>query len=214
VRRSVLPRRTGRRSYGWLSEKLRTALGVELADELPDFFNDATGIRPRRMMILSNLPTAQHTRRAVPAGVARFNVCGMMARVEQHRERTMEVRGEEVSFELSSADSSTAAPVVIYSNGGGALARPVRVLGAKERLVVTDVHVTGKVAVDGSFYDGSGASPGAGELITAFVITTSSGGFVTNLSTPHYCQVGKTPLVKNSAAGQYTLTGKGFILKA
>lgn len=126
----------------------------------------------------------------------------------------MEARGEEVSFELSSADSSTAAPVVIYSAGGGALARPVRVLGAKERLVITDVHVTGKVAVDGSFFDGSGASPAAGELITAFVITTSSGGFVTNLSTPHYCQVGKTPLVKNSAAGQYTLTGKGFILKA
>lgn len=126
----------------------------------------------------------------------------------------MDARGEEVSFELVSADASTAALVVIYSNGGGNVPRPVRALGAKERLVVTDVIFASAVALTGDLYDGTGASPAAGERIFPIVSTTSVGSMYPSLQTPHYCQVGNTPKVKMAAAGQFSLIGKGFILKA
>jgi hypothetical protein len=126
----------------------------------------------------------------------------------------MHDRGEEVSFELSNADASTAKPIVVYTIGSGATGRQVRTIGAKERLVVTDVHIVSAVALAGDFYDGNGAAPASGERIVPIVTTTSNGVIVTNLSVPHYCQTGVTPQVKTAAAGQFTLSGTGFIIKA
>lgn len=118
-------------------------------------------------------------------------------------------RGEQVSFELSSADASTAAAVVVYDLEGRA-----RTVGAKERLVIDSVQVASAVAVVGDFYGGSGASAGAGERIVSFATTTSNGMLSADFETPRYVKTGITPKVKAAAAGQFTLTGTGFILKA
>lgn len=126
----------------------------------------------------------------------------------------MDARGEEVSFELVSADASTAAAVTIYGIGGGNVLRPTRALTSKERLVITDVLFASAVALTGDLYDGTGASPAAGERIMPIVSTTSVGTMYPSLQTPHYCQVGNTPKVKTAAAGQFSLIGKGFIIKA
>lgn len=123
-------------------------------------------------------------------------------------------RGEEVSFELSVADASTAQPVVLYTIGSGAAGRQVRALASNERLVISDVCFASAVALSGDFYDGSGAAPAAGERIVPIVSTTSVGTMYPSFQVPHYCQTGKTPRVKTAAAGQFTLTGQGYIIRA
>lgn len=126
----------------------------------------------------------------------------------------MDARGEEVTFEISSADASTAVLVVIYTIGAGAAGRQVRALGAKERLVITDVIFASAAALTGDLYDGTGASAAAGERIMPIASTTSVGSMYPSFQTPHYCQVGNTPKIKLSGAGQFTVKGMGFIIKA
>lgn len=117
--------------------------------------------------------------------------------------------GDIVHFEFTSADATTAAPVVVYNNDG--TARP---LVASERLVITDIHISSAAAMTVDVYSGVGAGPAAGERLFNVVASASVGTAYPSLVQPIYVKRGVTPLVKASAIGQVTVIGTGVILRA
>jgi hypothetical protein len=120
----------------------------------------------------------------------------------------MEVIGEIVHFEFSTADATTAAVITIYSND--AVARPIQ---AGERLVITDIHVSGQANMVVDVFNGVGASPGAGERLFNIVASTTVGTSYPSLTTPAYCSKNITPKVKASAAGNLVVIGTGVLVK-
>lgn len=120
-----------------------------------------------------------------------------------------DARGEEIKFELSSADITTAAALILYTVG-----KAVRVLAGTEQLFITDIVISSATAMTVDVYDGTGAAPAAGERVVNVVTSATIGSIVSNQGTPIPCKRGVTPKAKASAAGQITITGTGFILKA
>jgi hypothetical protein len=120
----------------------------------------------------------------------------------------MDIIGELVHFEFTTADATTAAPIVIYNQDGAA-----RPLQAGERLVISDIHVSGAAAMTVDIYNGVGASPAAGERLFNIVTSSTIGTAYPSLGTPAYSKKNITPLVKASAAGVLTVIGTGVIAK-
>ncbi len=126
----------------------------------------------------------------------------------------MHQRGEPVEFEFSSADASTAAPIVLRNSGG----RDSRTLEADERLVIeqvsgyilqaasAEVDITAVLTAD---TDGDGDLD-AGDLMAVF-----GGGALAHDFTPSGMSgtLGVMPKVLASAAGLIRITGNGYIMK-
>jgi hypothetical protein len=117
--------------------------------------------------------------------------------------------GENVHFEFTSADATTAAVVIVYDNDGG-----LRPIGSTERLVITDVHGSASAAVGlVDLFNGVGAAPAAGERLFTLNLAAAIGTVYPSLNTPVYCKKGVTPKVKAAAAGQLNVNGTGIILR-
>jgi hypothetical protein len=118
------------------------------------------------------------------------------------------VVGERVHFELSSADVTTAAVIVVYDNDGA-----TRAIGTTERLVITDLSVACAAAMTLDVFTGVGAAAAAGERLFTVIATAQDGKQTFDLGVPAYCRRGVTPKVKASAAGQVTVIGTGVVLR-
>tara|TARA_Y100000310_G_scaffold153134_1_gene152570 strand:+ start:546 stop:905 length:360 start_codon:yes stop_codon:yes gene_type:complete len=115
-------------------------------------------------------------------------------------------RGEEVKFEFSSADASTAAAGVLYNADAG-----VRTLAATQRFVVTSVALLTAVAQRYDVFSDNNDDDtvDAGERIIGGHFAA---GIAHSLNTEIYCQLGITPKVLGAAAGQVDVIMTGYIL--
>jgi hypothetical protein len=121
----------------------------------------------------------------------------------------MQLRGEVVHGEFSSADAQAAMPVSLFDGDGR-----VRHLAATERLVVTDLMIVAdaKMAVD-VFSDNDGdGTVDAGERIAGGVLAANVPLAMSLATTPRYCKRGIVPKVKAGGVGQVDVLLTGFIL--
>lgn len=121
----------------------------------------------------------------------------------------MDLRGEVIHGEFSSADARVAAAVSLYDGDGRA-----RALAATERLVVTDVVMVAAAKMALTIFsdnDGDGAVDN-GERILAGSVGDNGGVAMSFVTTPRYCKRGIVPKVKSDTAGQVDVVLTGFIL--
>ena len=121
----------------------------------------------------------------------------------------MDLRGEVIHGEFNSADARVAGAMRLYNGDGQA-----RVLGATERLVVTDVVIVAaaKMAVNVFSDNDADGAVDDGERILAGSVGDNGGIAMSFVTTPRYCKRGITPKVKSDTAGQVDVTLTGFIL--
>lgn len=116
------------------------------------------------------------------------------------------ITGENVYGELSSADAHSSATTVLYSNGGVA-----RTLGAKERLVITDVQFVSAAGGDCRLTFTTGAAT-AGLIIFRGTFA-ANGGLAMSYLTPNFGPKGVVPFL-TAPAGQVDVRFHGIILQS
>lgn len=113
--------------------------------------------------------------------------------------------------EFSSSDASALSEansrITLYGAGS---VTPLT-LAANQTVVVTSVQVTvGASALTVQVYDGSDATPDAGEHIVHYE-SPANGGIALPLTPGHDCQAGTYPKVKTSGAGNVKAIIHGYI---
>lgn len=116
--------------------------------------------------------------------------------------------GEVVHGEFVGDSSGGAQPLVLYTIG-----KDVRALGSRDRLVITDVEIVVPAAMTLDLFDdvNSNGTVNNGDRIAGGPFS-ANGGLVLRLLTPHYCKLGLTPKVLQSAPGTVYVNIKGRII--
>jgi hypothetical protein len=120
----------------------------------------------------------------------------------------MEFAGDLIHGEVVSADATTAAVATLYDSTGAA-----RALGTGETLVITSVQLTSDVATRVELFNGSGASPAAGERVASAPLSASVGSVYPDLGDGFQCKRGVGVKAKAGLAGNVVVLFCGIILR-
>ncbi len=121
--------------------------------------------------------------------------------------------GAAIHGEFSSADASALSEansrILLY----GAGSTTALTLNANDHVTITDLKVIAGSALTVTVYDGTDATPDAGEVITTGDYAANGGEAQPGMQTPFTCQKGTWPKVKASAAGNVKVQIRATIFR-